>query len=83
VFDLPASPRAAVIGVPDERMGEVAKAFVVVRAGARSTEQAAVIDWCRRHMANYKVPRSVAFVDALPLNAAGKVLKTALRERTG
>jgi len=72
--------QAAVIGVPDERMGEVAKAFIVRRAGKALTEQE-VIDWCRRNMANYKVPRSVAFVDALPLNAAGKVLKTALRER--
>jgi hypothetical protein len=42
-----------------------------------------VIDWCRRNMANYKVPRSVEFVDALPLNAAGKVQKTALREQHG
>jgi acyl-CoA synthetase (AMP-forming)/AMP-acid ligase II len=41
-----------------------------------------VIAWSRRNMANYKVPRSVEFLDALPLNAAGKVLKTALRERT-
>jgi acyl-CoA synthetase (AMP-forming)/AMP-acid ligase II len=74
--------QAAVIGVPDERMGEVAKAFVVRRAGA-TLDAAGVIDWCRRNMANYKVPRSVEFVDALPLNAAGKVLKTVLRERTG
>jgi len=74
--------QAAVIGVPDERMGEVAKAFIVRRAGSTLSEPE-VIDWCRRNMANYKVPRSVAFVDALPLNAAGKVLKTALRERSG
>jgi len=72
--------QAAVIGVSDERMGEVAKAFIVRRAGSTLGEQE-VIDWCRRNMANYKVPRSVEFVEALPLNAAGKVLKTALRER--
>jgi acyl-CoA synthetase (AMP-forming)/AMP-acid ligase II len=73
--------QAAVIGVPDERMGEVAKAFIVRRAGSTLSAEE-VIEWCRRNMANYKVPRSVDFVDALPLNAAGKVLKTALRERT-
>ncbi|HNC70529.1 MAG TPA: fatty acid--CoA ligase, partial [Pseudomonadales bacterium] len=67
-----------VIGVPDERMGEVAKAFIVPRADAALTEQG-VIDWCRRNMANYKVPRSVEFVVALPVNAAGKVQKTVLR----
>ncbi len=61
---------------------EVAKAFIVRRAGSSLGEQE-VIDWCRRNMANYKVPRSVEFIDALPLNAAGKVLKTALRARAG
>jgi acyl-CoA synthetase (AMP-forming)/AMP-acid ligase II len=72
--------QAAVIGVPDERMGEVARAFIVRRAGSTLDPQQ-VIAWCRRNMANYKVPRSVEFLDALPLNAAGKVLKTVLRER--
>lgn len=71
--------QAAVIGVADERMGEVAKAFIVRQAGIELSEQG-VIDWCRRNMANYKVPRSVEFVDALPVNAAGKVQKTVLRE---
>ncbi len=70
--------QSAVIGVADERMGEVAKAFIVRRPGA-SLEADEVIAWCRRNMANYKVPRSVEFLDALPLNAAGKVLKTTLR----
>ena len=65
------------IGVPDERMGEVAKAFVVRRAGSTLTEQE-VIDWCRRNMANYKVPRSVVFLEALPINAGGKVDKAEL-----
>ncbi|MCG3170955.1 MAG: 3-[(3aS,4S,7aS)-7a-methyl-1,5-dioxo-octahydro-1H-inden-4-yl]propanoyl:CoA ligase [Pseudomonadales bacterium] len=74
--------QAAVIGVPDERMGEVAKAFIVPRAGTTLTGQG-VIDWCRRNMANYKVPRSVEFVATLPVNAAGKVQKTVLRGQTG
>jgi len=70
---------AAVIGVPDERMGEVGKAFVVLRPGAEADDRA-IIGWARENMANYKVPRSIAFVDALPRNAGGKVLRTALRE---
>ena len=75
----PAVAMVAVIGVADERMGEVGKAFVVLRPGAEVSE-ADLIAWSRDNMANYKVPRSVEFLEALPLNAAGKVLKTALRE---
>lgn len=70
---------AAVIGVADERLGEVACAFIVPEADAKM-EVDAVIGWCRDNMANYKVPREVRFVDALPMNAAGKVLKNRLRE---
>jgi len=69
---------AAVIGVADERMGEVGAAFVVPMAGATLTPQS-VIEWCRGHMANFKVPRYVEIVDALPMNAGGKVVKTELR----
>ena len=72
--------QVAVIGVPDERMGEVGMAFVVPAAGAAPTPES-VIAWCRANMANYKVPRHVAIVDALPLNAMGKVTKFVLRER--
>ncbi len=72
--------QAAVIGMPDERMGEVACAFVVLRPGA-GLDEAALIDWCRDNMANYKVPRAVHVVDSLPVNASGKVLKTELRAR--
>ncbi len=71
--------QVAVIGVPDERLGEVAMAFVVPAPGAALTPEA-LIAWCREHMANYKVPRRVAVVDSLPLNAAGKVTKFQLRE---
>lgn len=70
--------QAAVIGVPDPRMGEVACAFIVPRNDA-VLESQAVIDWCRDTMANYKVPRQVKIVEALPVNASGKVLKTELR----
>jgi acyl-CoA synthetase (AMP-forming)/AMP-acid ligase II len=69
---------AAVIGIPDERLGEVGMAFVVAKAGS-SPIQDEIISWCRGEMANYKVPRRVAIVDALPLNAVGKVVKPELR----
>lgn len=69
----------AVIGVPDERLGEVGRAFLVTRPGAQLDEQS-VIAYTREHLANFKTPRSVRFVDALPRNAGGKVLKPQLRE---
>jgi acyl-CoA synthetase (AMP-forming)/AMP-acid ligase II len=68
----------AVIGVADERLGEVGRAFVVLRTGASATE-AELVEFCRSRLANYKVPRSVVFVDALPRNASGKVVKGSLR----
>jgi acyl-CoA synthetase (AMP-forming)/AMP-acid ligase II len=70
---------AAVIGVPDERLGEVGKAFVVKLPGAE-LDEAAVIAYTREHLANFKTPRSVAFLDALPRNPGGKVVKPQLRE---
>ncbi len=77
--------QVAVVGVPDERMGEVGCAYVVPTPTAaaedpRSIGQA-ILRWSRGAMANYKVPRSVVLVDALPVNASGKVLKRELRER--
>lgn len=68
----------AVIGVPDERLGEVGRAFVIPRPGATLNEDE-IIAYCRERLANFKVPRSVRVVDALPRNASGKVLKFELR----
>ncbi|BBZ11814.1 3-((3aS,4S,7aS)-7a-methyl-1,5-dioxo-octahydro-1H-inden-4-yl)propanoate--CoA ligase FadD3 [Mycobacterium branderi] len=70
---------AAVIGVPDERLGEVGRAFLVTRPECDLDEKA-VIAYTREHLANFKTPRSVRFVDTLPRNAGGKVVKPLLRE---
>ncbi|MFC8528408.1 FadD3 family acyl-CoA ligase [Nocardia sp. NPDC057227] len=70
---------SAVVGVPDPRMGEVGKAYVVRKAGARLTEEQ-VLSHATGTLANFKVPRFVEFRDQLPYSAAGKVLKRRLRE---
>ena len=77
----PRVAQVAVIGVPDERMGEVAKAFVVLEPGA-PVEPAEIIEWARAEMANFKAPRAVEIIDALPVNATGKVVKDELRARS-
>ena len=72
---------AAVIGIPDPLWGESVKAFIVLKTGERMKEEE-VIEYCRSHLASYKKPKSVAFVDFLPRNPSGKVLKTILRENS-
>ncbi len=76
----PGVAQVAVIGVPDERLGEVARAFVVAAPSLTPTPET-IIAWCRENMANYKVPRSVVLMPSLPMNATGKVTKFVLRER--
>lgn len=80
----PSVQDAAVVGRPDVRWGEAVHAVIVLHGGPpadAAAVQAELLAWCRTRLAGYKCPRSMAFVDALPLSAAGKVLKTALRQR--
>jgi acyl-CoA synthetase (AMP-forming)/AMP-acid ligase II len=82
ILRYPGVAQAAVIGIPDERLGEVAMAFLLPAAGQQVDTQA-FLAWCREQMANYKVPRRALLLDAMPLNAAGKVTKDALRNLAG
>ena len=70
----PAVAQSAVIGVPDERMGEVGCACLVLKPG-HAIDDVSMIQWCRERMSNYKVPRYVRVLDALPVNASNKVIK--------
>ena len=79
LFQHPAVADAAVIGIPDEKWGEVAHAVVVLRQGQTATAEE-LLAHCRRHLGGFKLPRGAAFTDALPRNPSGKVLKRELRE---
>jgi acyl-CoA synthetase (AMP-forming)/AMP-acid ligase II len=80
LYSHPRIEDAAIVGVPDSLWGESVKAFVVLKKGETLTE-AEVVEYCKTHLASYKKPKSVEFVESLPRNPSGKVLKTLLRKR--
>lgn len=80
LYKHPAVLMCAVIGVPDARWGEVGKACIVLRPG-QSASETELFDLLRRHLAPYKVPKSIEFLDALPLSGMGKILKRELRDQ--
>ena len=79
IYQLPQIAEAAVIGVPDERWGETGKVFISLKEG-QTIEEKEIIEHCLKNLAKFKVPQSVEFIDLLPRNATGKVLKRELRE---
>jgi HIP---CoA ligase len=76
LLEHPEVAQAAVIGISDDRLGQVGKAFVVAKSKVSADD---LLAWCRERMAGFKVPRSIEFRDELPLNATGKVMKDQLR----
>jgi long-chain acyl-CoA synthetase len=79
IFGHPDVAEVAVIGVPDEKWGEAVKAIVVLKPGAKTNAES-ILEFARSRIAAFKAPKSVDFVDTLPRNASGKVLKRTLRE---
>lgn len=80
IYEHPAVSEVAVVGIPDQTMGEIAKAFVVLRPGATATPEE-ITAHCDARLARYKVPRQVEFISEIPKNPVGKILKRVLRER--
>jgi long-chain acyl-CoA synthetase len=82
LYQFPGVKEASVIGVPDARKGEQPLAFVVANEGT-ALEEKAILQFVRSKLADYKAPRRVVFLEALPRNATGKVVKMTLREMAG
>ena len=82
IYQLPQIGEVSVIGIPDEKWVEVGRAIVVLKDGEDASEKD-IINHCRQNLARYKVPQSVIFIDEIPHNATGKVLKRELRDLHG
>ena len=82
IFQLPEIGEVSVIGVPDDKWVEVGRAIVVLKDDAELSDTE-ILNHCRQNLARYKVPQSVVFVDEIPHNATGKVLKRELRDLYG
>jgi long-chain acyl-CoA synthetase len=80
LYEYPKIMEASVVGIPDERMGEIPKAYVVLKSGETATEQE-IMNYVKERLAAYKKLRAVAFLDALPKGPTGKILRRALREK--
>jgi fatty-acyl-CoA synthase len=80
IFEHPTVQDVQVIGVPDERLGEVVMAYIILKQGRRCTEQE-IINFCKPRMANFKVPKYVSFVTEFPMTPTGKIQKFRLREK--
>lgn len=82
IYELPQVSEAAVIGLKDQKWGEVGKAVVVLKAGEKLPAEE-ILHHLKGRLAKYKIPKEVVFISQLPRNAAGKVLKTVLKEKFG
>jgi len=82
IYRHPSVSQAAVIGAADAKLGESVKAVVVLKEGMKSTENE-ILDFCKQNLASHAVPQSIEFVNELPRNPSGKILKRELREKYG
>ena len=80
LYQLPQIAEAAIIGIPDEKWGEVGLAFIALKPNESLSDED-IINHCLKNLAKFKIPKSVEFIEALPRNATGKVLKRTLREQ--
>jgi long-chain acyl-CoA synthetase len=79
LFEHPKVLEACAVGIPDEYRGETVKAFIVLKEGETASEEE-ITRFCKEHLAAYKVPKAIAFIDELPKSTVGKILRRKLRD---